>query len=61
MPVASPNPFTTLLIGFLAGAGTLIFVMGRMDRSGDSGCFYVLLQILVIVLAAAILIAASGG
>ena len=61
MATMSFNPLVTLAIGFLAGIGTLVFLVGRLDRSDGSGCFYTILQALVIVIAVAILAAASGG
>ena len=52
--------FMSLLIGFLMGAGSLILLISRLDRTGHSGCFYGLLLGIVIAMTMIVLLGASG-
>ena len=52
-----PHQLATLIIGFLAGLGTLIYFVGRRDR--ESGCFYTLLQMMVLMIGLVIFIAVT--
>ena len=53
------HQLATLVIGFLAGLGTLIYFVGRRDR--ESGCFYTLLQMMVLVVGLVIFIAVAAS
>ncbi len=55
---ATIHPLASLVVAFLVGAGSVVYVIGRLDRSGESGCFYTLLIGLFAVMALVILMGA---
>jgi hypothetical protein len=46
-----------VLIGILIGVGGIIALFSRLDRTGDSGCFY---QLLLAVVVGAIVVIVLG-
>lgn len=45
-----------MLVGILIGVGGIIALISRLDRTGESGCFYQLLLTVVVVAIAAIVL-----
>lgn len=50
-----------LMVGVLIGVGGIVALVGRFDRSGESGCFYRLLLLLIAATIAVIVLGAAGS
>ncbi|HLF27423.1 MAG TPA: hypothetical protein VJG32_13905 [Anaerolineae bacterium] len=50
------STLTWLAAGFLMGLASFVGLIARLDRSGESGCFYRLILGLVLILLAAIVL-----
>jgi hypothetical protein len=54
------NP-VDVLVGILIGIGGVIALISRLDRAGESGCFYGLLLTMIFAVVAVLMLGTAAG